>query len=303
MSLTIEHTTAEGTLLLDTTRGDGSAEVVKALGWRWSRSLGAWFVPRSRDRAPRRDLIDTTADALRKAEHEVTVHIDATVADPAEAEARRAERAEARTARLQGRAEREEKEAERHDAAGRRIAAGIPLGQPILKGHHSQPRAERDHRRLAGHFDASVQHSRNAEEARRAAQIAAASTDARNAPVTVGNRIERLAADERKLTRSLEGLAADAPWAAARREELEHLRADLAYWRQVREQQIADGTATNYGRETVRKGDAVKIGGTWHRVERANAKTVAVPSGYGWTNNAPWHQVTDHRPAADGGAS
>ena len=47
MTLTIEHTEAEGTLLLGTSRGDGSAEVVKALGWRWGRSIGLWFVPRA----------------------------------------------------------------------------------------------------------------------------------------------------------------------------------------------------------------------------------------------------------------
>ena len=61
MTLTIEHTEAEGTLLLGTSRGDGSAEVVKALGWRWGRSIGLWFVPRSRDAAPKRPLIEQTA--------------------------------------------------------------------------------------------------------------------------------------------------------------------------------------------------------------------------------------------------
>ena len=64
MTLTIEHTEAEGTLLLGTSRGDGSAEVVKALGWRWGRSIGLWFVPRSRDAAPKRPLIEQTARQL-----------------------------------------------------------------------------------------------------------------------------------------------------------------------------------------------------------------------------------------------
>ena len=66
MTLTIEHTEAEGTLLHGTSRGDGSAEVVKRLGWRWGRSIGMWFVPRSRDAAPKRPLIEQTADQLRR---------------------------------------------------------------------------------------------------------------------------------------------------------------------------------------------------------------------------------------------
>ena len=93
MTLTIEHTEAEGTLLLGTSRGDGSAEVVKALGWRWGRSIGLWFVPRSRDTAPKRPLIEQTARQLREAGFEVEVSIDTTTGDREAAEARRAERA------------------------------------------------------------------------------------------------------------------------------------------------------------------------------------------------------------------
>ncbi|MFD6090598.1 hypothetical protein ACFWGN_00590 [Oerskovia sp. NPDC060338] len=43
----------------------------------------------------------------------------------------------------------------------------------------------------------------------------------------------------------------------------------------------------------------MKIGDTWRRVVRANAKTVSVQTGYSWTDRAPWHSVTDHQPAAD----
>ena len=89
MTLTIEHTEAEGTLLLGTSRGDGSAEVVKALGWRWGRSIGLWFVPRSRDTAPKRPLIEQTARQLREAGFEVEVSIDTTTGDRAAMEPRR----------------------------------------------------------------------------------------------------------------------------------------------------------------------------------------------------------------------
>ncbi|WP_380174394.1 hypothetical protein ACFEMC_05675 [Kineococcus sp. DHX-1] len=51
--------------------------------------------------------------------------------------------------------------------------------------------------RMGVHMDASVAHTDAAEEARRAARIAAAATDARNNPVTAANRVERLSVQVR----------------------------------------------------------------------------------------------------------
>lgn len=156
----ISHTDVDGTMLEGTARGDGSAEVVKSLGWRWGRSIGSWFVPRSRGVPPKRELIERTAQADE-----------------------------------------------------RLVARGGAGGNASLDRVH-----------------------------------------------------ERLAA----------------------------ARADLDYWQQVRAQQLADGTATNYGPSNVRKGDAVKIRGTWRRVVRANPKSVTVETDYSWTGRTPWHEVQDH---------
>lgn len=302
--LTITHTTEAGTLLEGTSRGDGSAEVVKRHGWRWGRSIASWYVPQSRERSPRRDKIETTAAALREAGFEVEVVIDATVGDVAEAEARRAERAEGRAERLTARAQREQAAGEARDTAANQISDGIPFGQPILIGHHSQRRAERDRDRLIAHTRAGIEHRRAAEEASISAAIAAAAMDRRNAPVTVANRIQRLAASVRKMERSMtrmdrDQVAADAPARVQLGDDLAHERANLAHWQEVRAHQIAAGMATNYDRTTVKKGDAVKIRGTWHRVARANPTTVAVETPYSWTDKSPWHEVQDHAPAGE----
>lgn len=301
MTLTIEHTEAEGTLLHGTSRGDGSAEVVKRLGWRWGRSIGMWFVPRSRDAAPKRPLIEQTADQLRAAGFEVEVSIDTTTGDREQAEKRRAERSQARVGRLEDRAAREQAKADQRYAASRKIADGIPFGQPILLGHHSQARAERDARKIRSHMDASLEHQARADQAAAAAASAAATTGHRHNPVTVANRIERLGADIRRMERSLaQSVAAGHP-----RQDLEDQlaidRADLEHWMQVRADQLATGQATNYSRENVAVGDLVKIGGSWHTVARCNAKTVAVQTGYSWTNKAPWYKVQDHRPRPEQG--
>ena len=300
MTLTIEHTEAEGTLLVGTARGDGSADVVKALGWRWGRNLGLWFIPRSRDTAPKRALIERSAQALREAGFTVEVSIDATVGDREEAEARREQRADERTDRLAERAEREQTQANARYAAARDLADRIPFGQPILLGHHSQGRAQRDAAKIRGGFDASLAHQRQADDLSRARDIAAAATDARNNPVTVANRIDKLAADIRRDERALTAYDAtnsdtQTLYRLTLTDRLAVARADLEHWQAVRAHQISTGAATHYGPQTVKPGDLVKIRESWRRVVRANAKTVSVETPYSWTDKAPWQEVQDHR--------
>ena len=293
MSLTISHTDVDGTTLEGTARGDGSAEVVKALGWRWGRSIGSWFVPRSRGVPPKRELIERTAQALTGAGFEVDVEIDATPTDRAAAEEQRAAASTARAVRLTARAEREQARADERWEAGRRLADSIPMGQPILLGHHSQARAERDRDRIAAHTDASIEHQRRANEAAAAARNAAGAMSFRHNPITVANRIERLGAAVRADERLVARAGGNASLERVH-ERLAAARADLDYWQQVRAQQLADGTATNYGPSNVRKGDVVKIRGTWRRVVRANPKSVTVETDYSWTGRTSWHEVQDH---------
>lgn len=298
--LTITHTDEAGTLLEGTARGDGSADVVKALGWRWGRSIGSWYLPRSRNVAPKRHQIQQAAQALTDAGFTVAVEVDATPQDRAEVEERKAAQAVERAARLTARAEREQACSVERWEAGRRIADSIPMGQPILLGHHSQRRAERDRDRIAAHTDASIAHQQRATTAAAAAQTAASSARLRHSPVTVANRIERLAADVRRDERLMARYDAQGwPQDDSRRlpilERLEAARADLSYWESVRAEQISTGAATNYGPDTVAKGDAVKIRGEWYRVVRANPKTVSVETGYSWVRRAPWAEVQAHR--------
>lgn len=52
MPLFLTHTPADGTVVTGTARGDGTGVVLKAQGWRWSRVLGAWYLPNNRHQAP-----------------------------------------------------------------------------------------------------------------------------------------------------------------------------------------------------------------------------------------------------------
>lgn len=311
--LTITHTQPDGTLIEGTSRNDGTAEILKSCGWRWSRHLGAWFVPQSRDRAAKSWIIDNTRNRLKAAGHTVTVTIDDTHRTTAEVEADKIDRQAARVDALETKASRRQHTAEMIDARAHELAQRVPLGQPILIGHHSEGRMRRHYDQVDRTARAAVDAQRDADEVTRRAESAAHTTGARYSPVTVANRIDKLEAEIRNVERQRDGYTRNAgtPYAedqppaegdyrARLVDQLEQLHDQLIYWRQIRDTQIADGTATNYGPDTIHKGDHVKIRSTWYEVIRANKRTVTVPSTIGsWTNTSPYHEIQDHRTASE----
>lgn len=84
------------------------------------------------------------------------------------------ERREARAKRLREWAGKREAKSEAAFGSAQTLAAGIPFGQPILVGHHSQRRAERDRDRITASMDRGLEHARKAESmSSRAANIEA----------------------------------------------------------------------------------------------------------------------------------
>ncbi|PPG43750.1 DUF3560 domain-containing protein [Pseudoclavibacter sp. RFBA6] len=308
--LTITHNHEEGTLIEGTSKGDGTSDILKRSGWRWGSSISAWYVPFSRDRRPKLHVINRTIEALTAAGFTVTAELDETTRTTAEVEAGKIERQANRVDALEAKAERKSAAAEVAEARRQADLARLPdNGQPILVGHHS----ERGHRRAIdkawSSLGKSVEADREADEAARKAVTASHTTGARYSPITVANRIKKLTADKRRYERQLTEKFWDkstpsvyrAPnetesEARARRLNpyIEECADQLAFWEGVRAQQIADGTATNYSQANVKKGDRVKIRGTWYTVARANAKTVAVETQYTWTGKSPWHEVQRH---------
>ncbi len=310
--LTITHTHEAGTLIEGTSRGDGSVDVLKEQRWRWSRNLGAWYVPQSRDRRPKHHVIRPTVAALEAAGFEVTTELDETTRSAAEVDAARTERANDRAAALDEKAGRKAADAEAAELRRQRDYNSLPEGgEPIKIGHHSEARHRRAHDRAWSSLGKSVEADRAAEEAERRARIAASANSARHNPVTVANRIEKLQADERRMQRRIteqtysyeHGYQDATPEKQAARAEalaphLAELRDQIEFWEGIRAEQIASGKTTDYGRHNVAKGDAVQVRGHWWIVARCNAKTVAVETEYSWTQKTPWHEVQDHRTSA-----
>ena len=306
--LTITHTHEAGTMIDGTSRGDGTAEVLKSTGWRWGRSISAWFVPQSRDRLPKLHTITRTKSALEAAGFEVTTEIDSTHRATTDVEAGKIERQADRVDVLAAKAERKTgAEGAAYDKARAALDRLPEGGEPIKVGHHSEGRHRNAIAKANTAMRKSVEASAEATTAQARADAATHTTDARYNPVTVANRIETLCAELRKLERRITAQCYDdtrgyidstAEQIQARATRLaphiDEKRDQIAYWEAVRAAQVASGKATGYDRSTVKKGDRVKIRGQWREVVRANLKTVSVTTGYTWTDTAPYAEIQQH---------
>ncbi|WP_055475979.1 DUF3560 domain-containing protein [Gordonia sp. HS-NH1] len=323
-TIDITHTAADGTLADGMIRGDGTYEILRANGFRWFRSLGMMGIQSSRDRQPNEYKINRAARALTEAGHTVTVEIDRTHRDPAQAETDRANRQADRVAALENKAARRAADAEAAWTAEQRATAALPPGgEPIKVGHHSEGRHRRAIDRAHNALTEAVAADREADHAAQRAESAARTTALRNSPVTVANRIQKLETEQRADQRALDGhtrtLFTDArgmkhteETTAATGEYRERLiarmaerAANITYWQGIRDAQIADGTAGDYSPDTITAGDLVKVRHQgWTPVLRTNKKTVSVetPAPFGGRmirHTVPYPEIQGHRPQSE----
>lgn len=118
-----------------------------------------------------------------------------------------AQRIEDRADRFEGYSERREAEAKRAADAVAAIADNIPLGQPILVGHHSERRARKDAERIRDGMRKAVKlwDTSNYWTSRAAGALAAAKYKER--PDVRARRIKAIEADLRKVQRSIAEVA------------------------------------------------------------------------------------------------
>jgi len=312
MTLKIVHTQAEGTLIEGTSKGDGTAAVLRAQRWRWGPSIGSWYIPRSRDHLSKDWEINATKAALEAAGFEVEVQIDnATTRSVQEREADLAERNNSRAGMYQDRATRQGAIAAGAAAAADLISGAIPMGQPILVGHHSERRHRRELDRMHNLHEKSWEATKAAQEAQRRADDLSRANDLRQTPHAVASRIERIETELRSVNRRIEGSTHTFAGGytevtpPATGEHLERLTIrkgvldqDLEYWQGIRAEQIEAG-APVYSAETIGKGDWVQVSGLWYPVIRVNPKSVTVQVEMGGKGTAPYHKITGHKTAAE----
>jgi hypothetical protein len=178
VDLVVTHTLEEGTTITGNTRP--WAEAIKGLGmaFKWFAPKRLWYRQQSRGRAAPTVPLERVAEGLRR--RGATVRIEQPeVIDDVEANEFRADLLREKSARLEQRAEKKERAAEAKHAAAGRIADNIPLGQPILVGHHSEKRARRDADRIIDLTGQGIALHREAEQlARQARNTEARAEDA-----------------------------------------------------------------------------------------------------------------------------
>ena len=112
------------------------------------------------------------------------------------------DRAEERADRFDDYRDKRTDEAERATAQARRVADGIPFGQPILVGHHSERHARKDAERIQNGMRKAVQAFDTADYWKRRAVAAIQHAKYKERPDVRARRIKTIEADKRKQERT-----------------------------------------------------------------------------------------------------
>ena len=305
--LQIEHS-GDGTLVYGSDRADTEGNAaLKAANFKWSKNLGAWYLPRPWAFNTRtlkvRQLMSRLPDRTELSEGTAARSTTAVERQEAarEGSANRAER-------LTSAAERAAAEASSRFATADRLGERFAGGQPILVGHHSEAGARRDQSRMHNNMRAGIAAQDKASRLEDAAATANTRATQSESPVTIGNRVARLEAELRDIERKLSGYKNNrndvfGPATGSYQEQLVIRQAEatdeLTLNRENYQAALAEKGRIEYGPHNVNKDDVVVVRGRPHVVDRANKATVSVKTEYSWTDKVPYREITRVVPAAE----
>lgn len=155
---------------------------VKAAGFRWAPRQELWVAP---GWSPNRE--------------DLAIEIAGEIDDEDKS---LVERAAERSERFEEYGEKRLAEAEQAQKAVRAIADGIPFGQPILVGHHSEKRARKDAEKIRNGMDRAVKLWRTSEYWTERAAGAVQAAKYKELPAVRARRIKGLESDLRKVQKS-----------------------------------------------------------------------------------------------------
>lgn len=301
----IEHT-GDGTLVHDTDRGDKQLrDLIKKAGFRWSRNLDAWYLPRSWHFDTRGRAVDELTAAVTAIGRNLPVQADPLrTRTSAEIEDEKVDKALARADRLTERADRLAADADQTEAAARRSLEAWPLGQPLV-GSPARMRSQRNWLdRQRRRLDRAAETRAAAADARQRAQNAQATARTNENPGVIGRRLERLREDLRRVDRTLGEQGYD-PTNTAGLQRLQAIAADLRERIEWNEQALARAEAAAgrlWAPGDFELGDEVRVAGFWYPIRRINKKTLTVPALVGlgsehlsWTDTVPYTNIQARR--------
>jgi uncharacterized protein DUF3560 len=243
---------------------------LKRAGWRWSGYRKAWYNPRTLATVPP-NITTTDAGSVEYA----------------------AERAD----RLTAAAEKHEQKANAAYQRSNAAVAMIPLGQPILVGHHSERMHRAALRRSHRAMDESVRESSTAERLRAAAESSRRKQARRGIPTgdsetpeAMTRRADRLEADARAMRRNIARYQAERVERGEPPDESEEQRhyeqhcADTESLAAELRARIVAAGGIAADRLNAAAGDLVRIAGFVGTIVRVNPKTYTVRMQIdGWT--------------------
>lgn len=297
----ITHSPEEGTLVDGTSRGDGGAEVLKVHRARWSRNLGCWYFPHSRDRMAQEHRINGLKAALEEAGF--TVEVEITNEDFRTVQEREQERIERQEERVNALAQKVARKEEALRVVEERAQSAFealpPMGEPIKVGHHSERRHRKAIKRAHDLTGKSVEAQRELEQARAQLRSAQSTTGARYSQRTVYNKVQKLAAEKRSLERQRAQREGSPEWVKYYQGQIERVAQELAYWEGVLATHLEGQEC--FSKENVKPGDYIFSHNRWYEVARANAKTVTVwfdkENKVTHSSRVPYELIEKRRPA------
>lgn len=163
-------------------------------------------------------------------------------------------------------------ESDQHRQRSATISSGIPLGQPILVGHHSEGRHRRDLERIHTAERKRFEAADRSDYWARRAKVAVARSERRLTAPAIHRRIEELEAELRRQQRFAEQMAGKDTtriqrWIWFYENRLAFERALLAAIPQE---------AQPLTRADLQKGGAIRYNGVWFEIRRVNPKTVSI---------------------------
>lgn len=267
-----------------TTKGDTVERAALPRPWVWSRSRRAWVLPRSLRQERRDSIVALFLSTMAAAGRTVEVNDTGRRLTAQERHENRSERLAQRADRHESRAAAAAQTAEAAYAERRRIGDSIPMGQPILVGHHSEARHRRDLDRMDRAVARWIASEKTAEERARLARGLRQALDRGENIGVVRRRLDRLRADERDVRRRLDGTGSDRYGSGKPAEgqyrsrlvgRLDSLTDEIRFNEDLLAELASEGQHV-WGREDFERGDLVMHRSEWLKVARVNARSLSV---------------------------
>jgi hypothetical protein len=270
---------------------------LKGKGFRWSPKREAWV-----RKITSSSMVKAQSLGFERAED---VGTPLTGGQKAQRELERMEKSAERHERKSARAR---VEAEEHHKDAKRMGEVIPMGQPILVGHHSEKADRRYRERIRKKEEKFVEKYRESKHEKGVSErVKKRAEYMKKNPAYASKKIESLDKEVRLLDRRLE-TEYDPVYSSSRAEFDEwqdRLRArrkeaieERAFWAE----HLKSLGGVKYSRESIKVGDRVKYRRQWYRVERVNPKSVTLkrqaidsPVQLHGTFTLKYREIRDHK--------